>query len=50
MCFFKKFLQVYHFNNFGNLPLYTFWKLKKVELVKNDLSRAHIVIYSYILL
>ena len=29
--------------NFGNLSLNTFWKLKKVELVKNDFQKAQIV-------
>ena len=31
--------------NFGNSPLYTFWKLKKVELVKNDFNKAQTVTY-----
>ena len=29
--------------NFGNSSLYTFLKLKKVELVKNDFQKAQIV-------
>ena len=29
--------------NFGNSPLYTFLKLKKVEFVKNDFQKAQIV-------
>ena len=34
--------------NFGNSSLYTFWKLKEAELVKNDFQKAQIVThYSY---
>ena len=34
--------------NFGNSSLYTFWKLKEAELVKNDIQKAQIVThYSY---
>ena len=34
--------------NFGNSLLYTFWKLKEAEFVKNDIQKAQIVThYSY---
>ena len=42
--FLKKFLQVFHWLlNFGNSPLNTVWKLKKMQLVKNDFQKAQIV-------
>ena len=34
--------------NFGNSSLYTLWKLKEAELVKNDFQKVQIVThYSY---
>ena len=44
--FFKKFLQVCHFEILAIYHCrYSFWKLKKVELVRNDFHKVQIVMY-----
>ena len=44
--FFKKFLQVCHFEILAiHHCRYSFWKLKKVELVRNDFHKVQIVMY-----